>query len=123
MLRAIRDFFPIGGARATFAEARQIFEKFDLTANIEMFEYDDGHGYSKPRREAGYRWFTRWLQGKENSEPEAPVTLATAEELRCTPTGQVKTSVPGAADVSSINRKLAELLRAKREASLSRALV
>ena len=46
---------------------------------------DDGHGYNKPRREAAYRWFTRWLQGAENTEPEAPLTLATAEELQCTP--------------------------------------
>ena len=117
MLTAIRDFFPIGGARATFAEARQTLNKLDLAGRIDMFEADDGHGYTRPRREAGYRWFTRWLQGAENSEPEAPVTLATAEELQCTPTGQVKTSFPGAADVFTINRKLAEQLRAERKPS------
>src|SRR5437016_5046630 len=60
MLTAIRDFFPIGGARATFAEARGVLGKLDLSTSLGMFEYDDGHGYSKPRREAGYRWFTRW---------------------------------------------------------------
>ena len=64
--------------------------------------------------EAAYRWFTRWLQGKENMEPEAPVALATAEELQCTSTGQVKTSFPGATDVFTMNRKLAEQLRGKR---------
>jgi cephalosporin-C deacetylase-like acetyl esterase len=117
MLTAIRDFFPIGGARSTFAEAREILGKLDLGGNIDMFEYDDGHGYNKPRREAGYRWFTRWLQGKENAEPEAPVSLATAEDLRCTPTGQVKTSFPDAADVFSINRTLAEQLRRNRNPS------
>jgi cephalosporin-C deacetylase-like acetyl esterase len=114
MLTAIRDFFPIGGARATFGEARQVLGKLNLAGNIDMFEYDDGHGYSKPRREAGYRWFTRLLQGKENPEPEAPVELATAEELQCTPKGQVKTSYPDAADVFSMNRKLAEQLRTRR---------
>lgn len=117
MLTALRDFFPIGGARATFAEARQTLNKLDMTGRIEMFEADDGHGYTKPRREAGYRWFTRWLESAENDEPEAPVTLATSEELQCTPTGQVKTSFPGAADVFSINQKLAEQLRAARNPS------
>jgi cephalosporin-C deacetylase-like acetyl esterase len=117
MLTAIRDFFPIGGARATFAEARQTLGKVDLASHIDMFEYDDGHGYNRPRREAGYRWFTRWLEGTENREPEAPVSLATPEELACTPTGQVATSFPGAADVFTINRKLAERLRAERHPS------
>ena len=114
MLSAIRDFFPIAGARSTFAEARQTLAKFDLAGNISMFEYDDGHGYSQPRREAGYRWFTRWLQGKENASPEAPVTLATADELQCTSTGQVKTDYPFAPDVFSMNRKLADQLGANR---------
>jgi cephalosporin-C deacetylase-like acetyl esterase len=114
LLTAIRDFFPIAGARATFAEARQVLGRLDLAGHIDRFEYDDGHGYNQPRREAAYRWFTRWLQGKENPEPEAPVALATAEELNCTPTGQVKTSYPGAMDVFAMNRKLADQLRAKR---------
>lgn len=115
MLTAIRDFFPIGGARSSFAEATQVFDKLALAGRIAMFEADDGHGYSKPRREAGYRWFTRWLEGSENSEPEAPLTLATDEELQCTRTGQVQTEFPGAADVFSINRKLAAQLRANRK--------
>src|SRR5436190_9180013 len=34
MLTAIRDFFPIGGARATFAEARQVFGRADTAARI-----------------------------------------------------------------------------------------
>jgi cephalosporin-C deacetylase-like acetyl esterase len=114
MLTAIRDFFPISGARATFAEVRQTLARFDLASHIDMFEYDDGHGYNRPRREAGYRWFTRWLESAENQEPEAPVALATPEELNCTPTGQVKTSFPQATDVFTMNRKLAEDLRAKR---------
>src|SRR6266850_2147085 len=43
MLTAIRDFFPIGGARATFAEARQVLGNLGMAGNIDMFSYDDGH--------------------------------------------------------------------------------
>ena len=117
LLTAIRDFFPIGGARATFAEARQVLGKLDMAGNIDRFEYDDGHGYSRPRREAAYGWFGRWLQGNEKTEPEAPVALATDEELQCTSTGQVKTAFPAAMDVFAMNRKLAEQLRGKRSPS------
>src|SRR5258706_808800 len=71
MLTAIRDFFPIEGGRATYEEARQVYSKLDIAGKVAMFEADDGHGYSKPRREAGYRWFSRWLQGSENTAPES----------------------------------------------------
>ncbi len=117
MLTAIRDFFPIGGARATFAETKQVLTRLDLGDHIDMFEADDGHGYTHPRREAGFRWFTRWLEGAENTTPEAPLELATTEELNCTRTGQVSTSIPNAVDVFTINRNLAERLRAGRNPS------
>ena len=35
-----------------------------------MFEADDGHGYSPPRRSESYRWFSRWLKGTEDQEPK-----------------------------------------------------
>ena len=115
LLTAIRDFFPIGGARATFDEVERVYGRLGLAGRVARFEADDGHGYSRPRREAAYRWFTRWLQGKENPTPEAPLSLATAEELQCTRTGQVQTEFPGGEDVFSLNRKLAEQLRANRK--------
>jgi cephalosporin-C deacetylase-like acetyl esterase len=115
MLTAIRDFFPIAGARSSFAEVQKVYDKLGIADKVAMFEADDGHGYSKPRREAGYRWFTRWLQGAENTTPEAPLELATAEELQCTRTGQVQTEFKQSADVFSMNRTLARELRAKRK--------
>ncbi len=117
ILSAIRDFFPIGGARASYDEVRRTYAKLGLSDRISMFEADDGHGYTKPRREAAYKWFTRWLQGTENDTPESPVQLATAEELQCTSTGQVKSAFPDGADVYSLNRARAEQLRATRRAS------
>ena len=115
MLTAIRDFFPIAGARATFEEAQQVYGRLGIADHIARFEADDGHGYSEPRREAAYRWFTRWLQGAENTEPEAPLSLATVEELQCTRTGQVQTEFPGSTDVFTMNRKLAEQLHVSRK--------
>lgn len=115
ILSAIRDFFPIGGARATYEEVRQTYGKLGLTGDIDMFEADDGHGYTKPRRERAYRWFSRWLQGDENTHPETPVHLLSEQELQCTPTGQVSTAFPGAADVYSLNRQRAGRLRAERK--------
>jgi cephalosporin-C deacetylase-like acetyl esterase len=107
MLSAIRDFFPIDGARATFEEAHKLYD------NLSRFEADDGHGYTAPRRAAAYRFFGRWLKGAEDNEPETELNPATAEELFCTTTGQVSTSL-GGEDVFSLNRKRAEEFKARR---------
>ncbi len=106
MLSAIRDFFPIDGARETFREAQP-------HSNLRMFEADDGHGYTQPRRLAAYDWLSRYLRDREDTAPEAPVVPESAETLFCTPTGHVATSL-GGETVFSLNRARAERLRQNR---------
>lgn len=111
MLTAIRDFFSIEGARSTFAEARRVYDSLAAAEKIGKVEADDGHGYTKPRREAAYRWFTRWLKGAEDTTPEYEITLAGELELNCTRTGQVETSL-GGESVHSLNvARLAQVRR------------
>ncbi len=112
MLSAIRDFFSISGARATYAEAQGIYKLMDVPEKLLMVEADDGHGYSKPRRLAAYRWFGRWLKGTDDKEPEPEVTIATEEELFCTETGQVTVSL-GGETVFTLNQRRAEQFRPK----------
>jgi len=80
---------------------------------LQKVEADDGHGYSKPRRQAAYRWFARWLQSKEDDGAEQDVPIARAEELWATPTGQVSTSFHGE-DVFSLNLKRYEAVKRNR---------
>jgi cephalosporin-C deacetylase-like acetyl esterase len=108
LLSAIRDFFPIDGARETFREARDV-----PGINIGMFEADDGHGYTHPRRMAAYDWLSRQFRGKPDKEPEAPVELESPETLNCTATGQVATSL-GGETVFTMNRARAAVLRSNR---------
>jgi cephalosporin-C deacetylase-like acetyl esterase len=115
MLTAIRDFFPIAGARETFAEAKRIFTAIGAGDKLDMFEADDGHGYTKPRRMAAYKWFQHWLAGVEDSGPEPEIPMSTPEELRCTATGQVATSL-GGETVFSLNQKRLAGIKAKRPA-------
>jgi cephalosporin-C deacetylase-like acetyl esterase len=115
VLSAIRDFFPIGGVRQSFAEAHRVYETLGIGDKLQKVEADDGHGYSKPRRQAAYRWFARWLQSKEDAGAEQDVPLARAEELWASPTGQVSTSFHGE-DVFSLNLKRYEALQKNRPA-------
>ena len=113
MLSAIRDFFPIAGARETFAEAAKVYAAIGAKEKVGMFEADDGHGYNQGRRLAAYDWFGRWLSGGEDKSPEPEIEMSTPEELRATPTGQVATSL-GGESVFTLNLKRLERAKATR---------
>ena len=108
ILSAIRDFFSITGARETYQEAQRAYDLLGSAAKISMTEADDGHGYTKPRRLAAYRWFDKWLKGSEQTWPEPEVIPASEESLRATTTGQVATSL-GGETVFTLNQKRAKL--------------
>src|SRR5262249_46715324 len=103
-LSAIRDFFSITGARATYEEARRVYALMGAEASISMFEADDGHGYTRPRRHAAYRWLGRWLKGTEDTEAEQEIQPETEETLRATESGQVTASL-GGETIFSLNVK------------------
>ncbi len=107
ILSAIRDFFPIDGARETFREARRV------KPDLQMFEADDGHGYTHPRRMAAYDWLSRQFRGVPDQRPEAVIEPESAETLFCTPTGQVLTSL-GDETMFTLNRARADRLRDSR---------
>ena len=113
ILSAIRDFFSISGARQTFEEARRSYTLMGAGEKLSMFEADDGHGYTKPRRLAAYDWLSRWLKGAEDRQPEQPVEVESEEELRSTESGQVMLS-PGGETVFSLNLKRMQQARPAR---------
>jgi dienelactone hydrolase len=95
MLSAVRDFFSISGARSMFSEMQDVYGRLDRKVQMSMSEVDMGHGYHEGNRLAAYDWFARWLKGSEDKAPEPEVVIAEFEELQCTPTGQVATSLGG----------------------------
>ena len=115
MLTATRDFFPIQGARATFAEASRLFNLIGAEDKVGFFEYDDTHGWSKPRREATAAWLERWLHDRKDDGAEPEFSTNAPAELNCTRTGQVATSL-GGETVHSLNLALAERMLAHRKA-------
>jgi cephalosporin-C deacetylase-like acetyl esterase len=120
VLAAIRDFFPIEGARAAFAEARRVYEAAGVPDRISFFEYDDTHGWSRPRREATLQWFHRWLRnGSDAAVAEPGFETELDLDLEVTPTGQVATSF-GGETVQSLNARLAaEIFPQRKAAKLS----
>jgi len=104
MNTAIRDFFSIIGARETFAEAKRIYAIYDADEKIDMFEADDQHGYTLPRREACMSWLGKHLLGLSAPQKEKPHLIELDRNLQVTPTGQVITSYQDAETMGSLNR-------------------
>ena len=71
------DFFPIEGARESFAEAQRLYEVVGAGKQIERAEANERHGLTLPLRRAVYNWFERRLA---NRPPKTPV-----EEIKVTP--------------------------------------
>ncbi len=92
---AQQDFFPIEGARESFAEARRLYEVAGVSDRIAMAEAPGGHGLSAPLRTAVYAWFDRWLAGRKEAGPSEEITVQPrrdAELLVCDG-GQVNPSL------------------------------
>ena len=123
MTTAIQDFFPIAGARATYKQNQRLFDLLAGGERAGYFEFDDTHGWSKPRREAAYRFLGRWLLGKETDGSEPAVQPEEESLLYATESGQLATS-GGSETVQSLNLKYARgLLRSTVKAADLRAAI
>jgi dienelactone hydrolase/pimeloyl-ACP methyl ester carboxylesterase len=89
------DFFPIEGARETFAEAKHLYEAAGAGDAVERVEADERHGLTLPLRRAVYQWFDRWLAGKKADAPpeEIAVKPRPAKELLVCADGLVNGSL------------------------------
>lgn len=89
MAVATQDFFDIQGAWTTFREASLVYGKLGHGERVALFEFDDKHGFSRPRREACMRWMRRWLLGKDDAPAEGKFPVFNDTDLQCTRSGQV----------------------------------
>src|SRR5213078_1817413 len=84
------DFFPIEGARESFAEAQRLYDVIGAGKQIERAEANERHGLTLPLRRAVYDWFERWLANRKPPGEEIKVTPRPAKELLvCGKDGQV----------------------------------
>jgi cephalosporin-C deacetylase-like acetyl esterase len=89
------DFFPIEGARETFAEAKRLYEAAGAGDAISRVEAAEKHGLTLPLRRAVYEWFDHWLADKKGDGPpeEVAVTPRPAKELLVCTDGRVNGSL------------------------------
>src|SRR6516164_3819543 len=122
MCVATRDFFNIDGAWASFREAQPMFGKLGHGERVSIFEYDDKHGFSKPRREAAMRWMRRWLLNKDDAPVEGDFPVFTDAQLQCTRSGQVLEDFKGKS-VFHLNALKAQEWAKKRDENREKATI
>lgn len=113
MLTATKDAFPVEGARIAHAEARRLFALLGAEKQMGYFEYNDGHAWSKPRREATTAWFDQWLAGRTDVVNEPAHTPEPLRTLHCTDTGHVVTAL-NSKTIQQLNQARAEAFHARR---------
>lgn len=108
ILAGTQDFFDINGTHETYAEAQKIYDILGVPDNLGYFEYNDGHGYSQPKREEAVKWFRTWFYDDNSSYTESPLQIILQyDSLLVTETGQVYTNFEDEKVVQDFNLELA----------------
>ncbi|MBI1830010.1 MAG: acetylxylan esterase [Planctomycetes bacterium] len=110
---ATRDFFDIQGSWTTFREATQIYGLMGHGERVNLVEYNTGHGYPKPQREAVTRFMRRWLMEKDDAVMEPAFAIVKDADLQCTRSGQVLEDFKGKS-AFHLNLEAARRLQLKR---------
>ena len=112
------DFVDYNSIETAHAEIGSIYQVLGRPQQHELFTAEDGHGISKPKREAAVRFFLKWLKGEASAAAitEGPLPVATARELQCTTTGQVSTSFGDEENLSAFYQLEARRLATSRPA-------
>ncbi len=120
--------FDISGTWDVFREAKRFYSRLGHAERVEIHEADAPHGFGIQQREAAARWLHRWLlrTDKPIREVESlpdPLTDEqsrelskgdwTAQQLQCTPRGQVLL-MPGERSVFQFNAEIAARLKTQR---------
>lgn len=113
ILSTDQDFFPLEGARKTFAEMKRIYTLYDAAVKVDWFHEPGPHGVPAASRLALVNFMRRWLQGQGDPVAEPPFQTEHEEDLNVTPTGMVATSL-GGETASTVNMARLRALGPKR---------
>ena len=114
-----QDFFNIDGAWTTYREAKLIYGILGHGERVDLFEFNDVHGFSLPRRQAAMRWMRRWLLKQDDAPVETDFPIHTDQQLQCTRTGQVLQDFQGVSAFDITRLRAEELDRQRAEHPLA----
>jgi cephalosporin-C deacetylase-like acetyl esterase len=109
------DFVDYVGVERTMQEMQNYYRALQHPEEVKLFSWSDGHGISKPKREAAVEWFKRWFYEDSSAVEEDNLAVHTEEQLQVTQTGQVNSQFEDEYTIQQRNIDLANRLKDQRE--------
>ena len=110
------DYFSIQGAWQNYRQSKRVFGRLGFPERVDLVEVDGKHGVQPQNLATITHWMRRWLVGRDEPVAIEKFTTRPPDELLCTKTGQVLTSLPGERSVFDLNTEYAKELAAQRKA-------
>ena len=89
------DFFPLAGARETAAATADLYAMLGIPDRVGLSVSPGCHGFSSVVRDAVITWFDGIFGLEKRDTPDPEALVRPDEDLHCTPSGQVATSLRG----------------------------
>jgi len=109
------DFIDYTGTLVAYDELKKIYTSLQQPGKLKLSTYDDGHGISKPKREAAVTWFRKWLYNDSTTINEGDLETLPDKDLLCTRTGQVSSTFSNEVSLAQRNLDLFNKLKSSRE--------
>ncbi|HSQ44591.1 MAG TPA: hypothetical protein VLM16_06315, partial [Ginsengibacter sp.] len=109
------DFIDYTGTLVSYNELKKIYISLQQLGKLKLFTYDDGHGISKPKREAAVTWFRKWLYDDPKKIKEGNLETLPEHDLLCTKSGQVNSSFASEVTIPKRNLLLFDKLQSSRK--------
>jgi len=110
------DFVDYVGVERTMREMQNYYATLEHPEEVKLFSWSDGHGISKPKREAAVEWFNRWFYEDSSAVEEGNLAVHTEEQLQVTEAGQVNSKFEDEYTIQRRNIDLANQLKSERQA-------
>ena len=111
------DFIYFQGTKDGAAHVQKVYDKLNESDKFELFVADDGHGISKPKREAVVKFFLKQLCGVSTNIIEPEVQLLQKDStLKCTRSGSVNLDYSDEITIPKRNLQLYDQFKVNRTA-------
>lgn len=116
-----QDFFDSLGSWENYRQCKQIYGRLGFPERVDLVEVAGKHGVQPQNLATIAHWMQRWLLEKD--EPVEAIELATRppEDLICTHSSQVLTSIDGEKSVFDLNVEYGKQLALERAATWGKA--
>jgi Dipeptidyl aminopeptidases/acylaminoacyl-peptidases len=103
ILAAKYDYFPVEGTRSAFERAKRFWGMYGKCENIELFEDDTIHSYTRKMARKAAEFFALHLFGREITITNEAVKPLEPSVLWCTKSGQIREEIEGSYTINDEN--------------------